>query len=152
QFPANQRSDKLLRLVLQECQKPFDLTRAPLIRFLLVRVDEQDWLFLINMHHIVSDQWSYGVLCRELARSYNSYRVGKAPDHKALKIQYTDFAHWQRAALTDEALKGPLQYWRDRLDGLPVLSLPTDRPRPPLQTFRGSYSSVSIPDSLLEDL
>jgi amino acid adenylation domain-containing protein len=144
------------RLTSEEAIRPFDLQRGPVFRALLLRLAADRHRLLVTMHHIVSDGWSLGVFVRELAVLYPS-RVsclsplsrgreggagrgagGEGPLLPALPVQYSDFAVWQRQWLTGDALERELAYWRGALHGLPPgLDLPTDRPRPPVQTFRG---------------
>ncbi|HVR99853.1 MAG TPA: amino acid adenylation domain-containing protein, partial [Thermoanaerobaculia bacterium] len=134
-----------LRLARAEAAQPFDLRRGPLLRLALIRLDEQDHLLLMTMHHIVSDGWSMGVLLREIAVLYEDSPLPE------LAVQYADFAVWQRSWLQGEALEAQLGYWRRQLAGAPqVLELPTDRPRPAVQTFRGAAQAVALSSVLSE--
>ena len=100
------------------------------MRALLMRVRVDEFVVLLNMHHIVSDEWSLGILIRELTALYAGSSSGRPSDLPDLPIQYADFASWQRRWLQGEVLEKQLGYWRDRLAGLPpLLELPTDRPR-----------------------
>ena len=105
------------------------------------------------MHHIVSDGWSMGVLFRELSALYAAYREGRESPLPELPVQYADFAVWQREQLAGEVLDRQLAYWRERLAGAPeLLELPTDHPRPPVQTYRGASVPVRASPELLERL
>lgn len=139
------REDRALELATEEVRRPFDLATGPLLRALLVELERDDHLFVVNMHHIVSDAWSLGVFMRELAELYEAYATGRDPALPALSIQYTDFAAWQREHLAGGVLESQLRYWRETLAGYPgVLALPPDHPRPPVQTFSGAVESVGI--------
>src|SRR4029078_1493393 len=122
-----------------EARRWFDLEGGPLIRATLLRMSERDHVLLLIMHHIVMDGWSVGVLTREVAALYDAYLKGETSPLADLPIQYADFARWQREWLSGERLEGQLEYWKRHLAGeLPALELPTDRARPPMQTFRGA--------------
>lgn len=136
-------------LVRQAAQHPFDLAQGPLWYTMLVRVAMTEHLLLLTFHHIVFDEWSMGVLFRELRALYVAYATGRTDDLAALPVQYPDFAHWQRRWLQGEVLETQLRYWRQQLGGgLPLLELPVDRPRPPLQSFRGARHSFQFPNDL----
>ncbi|HVR95001.1 MAG TPA: amino acid adenylation domain-containing protein [Thermoanaerobaculia bacterium] len=142
-----ERETPARELAAEEARRPFDLQRGPLLRLALVRLDERDHVLLLTMHHIVSDGWSMGVLLREIAALYALQGLPELP------VQYADFAVWQRSWLQGEVLDGQLAYWQRQLDGVPrVLELPIDRPRPAMQTFRGSSLPVSVAAALAERL
>ena len=108
---------------------------------------------LATLHHIVSDGWSMGVMIREVSALYDAFQKGLSSPLPELSIQYADFAHWQRRRLAGEALEAELGYWRGRLTGLPaVLELPTDRPRPAVQRFRGAAQPVWLGPELSAEL
>ena len=110
-------------------------------------------MLLLSMHHIVSDGWSMGVLFRELSALYAAYREGGESPLAELPVQYADYAVWQREQLAGEVLERQLAYWREQLAGAPaLLELPTDRPRPPVQTYRGATVPVELSPELLERL
>jgi len=141
------------RLLLAEVRRPFDLEHGPLWRLRLLRLAAEDHAVLLTMHHIVSDGWSMGLLVRELTVLYGAFSRGEASPLPPLPVQYADFAVWQRAQLAGEALEAQLAWWHGRMGGeLPVLELPLDRPRPPLQTFRGAKLPVTLPAALADRL
>ncbi|WP_392535259.1 amino acid adenylation domain-containing protein [Nostoc sp. C117] len=141
------------RLAAEETQKPFDLTKLPLVRATLVQVSEQEHIFLFNMHHTVSDGWSIGVFVQELATLYAAFTKGLPSPLPELPIQYGDFAIWQRDRLQGELLRTQLNYWKQQLGGeLPILRLPTDRPRPNVTTFVGKKHYFKFPKKLTEAL
>ncbi|MGA4393165.1 amino acid adenylation domain-containing protein, partial [Ralstonia nicotianae] len=126
-----------------EARAPFDLEQGPLIRGRLVKLGEQEHVLLITMHHIVSDGWSQGVLARELGTLYEAYRSGGEDPLPALPIQYADYAVWQRRWLEGGELQRQGTYWEQALAGAPtLLSLPTDRARPPQQDYAGGSVEV----------
>ncbi|HEX3532532.1 MAG TPA: amino acid adenylation domain-containing protein [Thermoanaerobaculia bacterium] len=144
-LPAEEREAQARALALSEARRPFDLQRGPLLRLLLVRLAGTDWLLLLTLHHIVSDGWSLGVLVREVTALYEAYSQGLPSPLPELPVQYADFAAWQRSWLQGEALEAQLGYWRRRLAGAPaVLELPLDRPRPPVQSYRGAACPVVL--------
>ncbi|MCP4660798.1 MAG: non-ribosomal peptide synthetase, partial [bacterium] len=141
------------RLAAVEAQRPFDLTRGPLIRFTLLRLAAEDQAVLVTMHHIVSDGWSMGVLMRELPVLFAAFSQGRPSPLPELPIQYADFAHWQRQWLVGEGLEAELAYWTEQLAGAPPqLELPCDRPRPAVQSFRGRQLGVAFSKTLSEAL
>ncbi|HEX7181365.1 MAG TPA: non-ribosomal peptide synthase/polyketide synthase, partial [Thermoanaerobaculia bacterium] len=144
------RREELARLAVEEARRPFDLGRGPLLRSALVRLGEREHALLLSVHHIVSDGWSMGILVRELRAAYESLWAGRAGELGELAIQYADFAAWQRQRLSGEDLGRSLEYWRERLSGLPVLELPSDRPRGAVQSFRGATRREVLAPSLTE--
>jgi amino acid adenylation domain-containing protein len=147
------REARARRLAAEEAQRPFDLSRGPLLRSQLLRLSETEHVVLFTMHHIVSDGWSMGVLVREIAALYEAFSQGAPSPLPELPVQYADYAYWQRNWLQGEVMEKHLLYWRRRLGGtLPVLKLPTDRARPPVLTFRGRHDSYMIPATLSESL
>jgi amino acid adenylation domain-containing protein len=134
-----------LRQAASEAQDPFNLREGPLFRARLVRLHEQDHVLLLTMHHIVSDGWSMLVLMQELNALYESYSRGAAASLPELPIQYSDFALWQRQALSAEVIEKHLDYWREQLAGAPpILELPFDRPRPSVQSYRGAMETFTV--------
>ncbi|MFC8723521.1 condensation domain-containing protein, partial [Kitasatospora sp. NPDC057198] len=133
------------RVLAREGEEPFDLGSAPLVRALLVTRGPLEHTLLLTMHHIVSDGWSFGVLTRELGELYTAWVEGRAPVLPELPVQYADFALWQRDYLQGPVLEKQLEFWRSRLDGLGVLELPTDRPRPAVRSGRGAVHGFTLP-------
>lgn len=153
QLRDNEREAEVLRLADEERERPFDLAKGPLVRITLVRLDEAEYVALLTMHHIVSDAWSTGVLVQELSTLYEAFSTGQPSPLPELPIQYADYAAWQRQWLQGEVLETQLSYWQKQLSGnLPVLQLPTDRPRPRVQTFRGAKRSFSLSADLTQAL
>jgi amino acid adenylation domain-containing protein len=141
------------RLASEEAQRPFDLARGPLLRSALLRLAPSEHVLLFNVHHIVSDGWSMGVLVREVTTLYRAAAQGEPSPLPRLPVQYADFAVWQREWLRDEALDRQMAFWRERLAGAPAsLDLPTDRPRPPVQSFRGATVHTEFGPELTRDL
>jgi amino acid adenylation domain-containing protein len=140
------------QLATAEAQRPFNLTTDPLLRVTLLQFDPTEAVLLLTMHHIVADGWSLGVLIRELACFYTAFVEGRSPGLPPLPIQYTDFACWQRNWLQGEVLEKQLAYWRRQLRDLPVMELPSDRPRPAVQTYRGATYPLHISPTLTQAL
>jgi aspartate racemase len=150
---TTEREAETLRLATEEIQRPFDLAHGPLLRTTLLRLSESDHVFVLTMHHIVSDGWSIDLFFRELAALYEGISAEHAPTLRPLSIQYADFARWQRQAISGEILSRELGYWRQQLGGeLPVLELPTDRPRPAVQRPRGARLPIALSGRLTESL
>src|SRR5215211_1595978 len=147
-----EREAEALRRAREEKLRPFDLQRGPLVRTKLVRLDQEEHLLILTMHHIVSDGWSMGVFWRELGALYEAFSRGEPSPLAELSIQYADYALWQRRWLTGEVLEEQLGYWKDQLAELPTLELPTDHPRPPVQTHRGARQTLVLSRSLTEAL
>ncbi|HJT57689.1 MAG TPA: amino acid adenylation domain-containing protein, partial [Ktedonobacteraceae bacterium] len=146
------RQEEAYRLIQQEGQQPFDLVRGPLMRAMLLRLDEDEHILLLTMHHIISDGWSMDVLVRELTSLYNAFVQRQPSPLAGLALQYADFAAWQRGWLQGEALESQVRYWTEQLSGLAALNLPTDHPRPEVHTFRGTHQSLRLPSELSQQL
>ena len=156
-LPAIRQEAEVERLATQEVTQPFDLAEGPLWRVTLLRLSEECHVLLLTTHHIISDAWSTGILVRELTalyRAYTSREFRSKPDVlPELEIQYADFTVWQRAWLTGEVLNEHLAYWKKQLaDAPPLLMLPTDHPRPAVQSFRGDHSTFTLSKELTESL
>ncbi|MDB5905726.1 MAG: linear gramicidin synthase subunit, partial [Betaproteobacteria bacterium] len=150
---AAEREDSLQRLIAEEAGSVFDLTTGPLFRARLVRCADHDHVLIATTHHIVSDGWSMGVMTREFAVLYEAFGKGDTSPLPALTLHYADYAAWQRHRLQGAALDAQLQYWRAELANAPaVLELPTDRPRPAAQSFRGATLHFELPRELLGQL
>ncbi|MGB5927607.1 MAG: amino acid adenylation domain-containing protein, partial [Cyclobacteriaceae bacterium] len=140
-------------LAMKEAQTPFDLINGPLIRSHLFQTDDQQHVVVLNMHHIISDGWSFTVLIDELLRHYGDLKAGKPIEATAPAVQYKDFAAWQNDLLNSEEIKSSQSYWGDRFKGeIPVLNLPADHPRPAVQTFNGASHRLLLGADLLEKL
>ena len=140
------------RLAMEEARTGFDLGEGPLMRVKLLRLGEEEHVLLVTLHHIVSDGWSLGVLVKEFAALYGAYVEGKESPLEELKIQYADYAQWQREWLRGEVLEEQLGYWREQLAGMTPLELPTDHPRPAFSSGRGEWVKVVIGRELTRQL
>ncbi len=147
-LPAARREEETRRLAALEAQRPFDLARGPLVRSGLVRLEGERHALLLTMHHVVADGWSTGVLVRELVALYAAAAAGRPSPLPELEIQYPDFAVWQRSWLRGEVLAAEIAWWKERLAEPPPLNLPTDRPRPPISSFRGGAAVLTLPQEL----
>ncbi|MCP3142127.1 non-ribosomal peptide synthase/polyketide synthase [Pyxidicoccus sp. QH1ED-7-1] len=150
-LPEAHREAEARRLTAEEYQRPFDLTRGPLLRATLLRLDAADHILLLTMHHIVSDGWSMGVLIREMTAFYAAFTSGQSLVLPPLPVQYADFASWQRGWLQGAAMEAQLGWWREQLRGAPsYLDLPTDRPRPAVPAHRGELLPIHLSAELSE--
>ncbi|MGW9556230.1 non-ribosomal peptide synthetase [Nocardiopsis sp. NPDC055551] len=131
---------------------PFDLRNGPVLRAYLLRQAEDVHVLLLSLHHIATDGWSTAIIIRELVELYRSERGGGAAGLPELAVQYADYAVWQRGRMTGERADEQLAYWRDRLTDLPILDLPTDRPRPGVPTHAGTTLDRVLPARLRDDL
>ncbi len=137
------------RLATTTLDRPFDLETGPLVRLAMIRHSDQQHSLLCVLHHIVSDGWSRGILIREVSALYQAFSRGEPSPLPELKVQYGDFAVWQRERLQGETLERELTFWKEQLAGAPpLLDLPTDRPRPPVQTYRGAAESFALSPEL----
>ena len=140
-------------LATQESLRPFDLELGPPFRFHILRRGQDDHVFLLNVHHIVADGWSLEILVRELLMLYQAFALEQPSPLAELPVRYVDFARWQRQHLQGRVLEEGLAFWKRQLEDSPaVLNLPTDRPRPAIQTHRGSRLSRRLPASLCSAL
>ncbi len=148
-LPAMHRLSEAHRLATAEARQPFDLARGPLLRVALLRLDAQEHVLLLTLHHIIFDAWSVQVFFRELAALYEAFSAGRPPPLPELPIQYADYAVWQRERSGNDVFKTQLAYWKRQLAGAPpVLALPTDRPRPPARSYRGAVHTFAFPTAL----
>ena len=148
--PANTREDVAINQIWQEIEQPFQLTKEPLFRVQLWQLEDTEHLLLIALHHIIFDEWSSGVLIRELGELYTALVEDKPAALPELPIQYADFAHWQREWLQGETLNAQLRYWKQQLKDVPVLDLPGAVTRSLLQSHRGASQLLELPQRLLE--
>ncbi|MBW4602159.1 MAG: amino acid adenylation domain-containing protein [Calothrix sp. FI2-JRJ7] len=140
------------RLASEFAQQPFDLSAQLLLRAKILQLDNKNYQLIVTLHHIIADGWSIGVFIKELAALYEAFSVGK-PSPSELPIQYRDFVNWQQKWLDSERIQPLLTYWKQKLQGeLPVLNLPTDRPRPPVQTFKGAQAKLVLSQTLKKEL
>ncbi|MEG4407807.1 amino acid adenylation domain-containing protein [Microcoleus sp. MON2_D5] len=151
-LPKESRQTEANRLTTEEAQRSFNLSNDLLLRVTLLQLDDAEYLLMLNMHHIVSDGWSIGVLIQELGALYTAFASEKPSPLPALSIQYADFAKWQREWLQGEVLETQLAYWRQQLNGISMLNLPADRPRPAIQSYRGKRQFLQLPKQLSEAL
>jgi amino acid adenylation domain-containing protein len=136
-------------LAVSEILEPFDLASAPLLRFLLVRTGDREHVLIVTMHHIVTDGWSNSIFFRELAAIYDAFAAGGLPALPLPRIQYGDYAAWQRASIDGPEMERLLSYWKTALDGAPPrLDLPACLPRPPKQEGRGAVCAIELPAEL----
>ena len=146
------REHQVKEVLQQEAEQPCDLERGPLLRMALLRLEPQEHVLLLTLHHIITDDWSNQIVMHELSTLYQTHVSGQPSPLSALPIQYADYALWQRAWLQGEVLTEQLAYWRKHLAGILPLALPTDHPRPAVQTYRGALQSLLLPQRLLEAL
>ena len=151
--PEAERDEQSLRLANEEARRPFDLARGPLLRAALVKLAQEEHLFLLTVHQIVCDGWSLQIFFGEFWTYYEAYSAKHLPSVPSLPIQYADFSVWQRQWFQGELLESQLSYWKKQLGtSLPVLNLPTDRSRPVLQSFRGARIPLVFSEFLTEGL
>ncbi|MGA9770371.1 MAG: amino acid adenylation domain-containing protein [Blastocatellia bacterium] len=143
------RHEAAMLLASKEARRPFDLTEDTLLRATLLRLADQEHIVLLTMHHIASDIWSRAVLIREVTALYRAFCDGTLAALPELPVQYADYAVWQRQWLQGSVLESQLSYWKQQLASAPpVLEIPADRPRPPIQTLEGAHQSNYLQDSL----
>jgi amino acid adenylation domain-containing protein len=154
ELPENQRESEALRLGRERARQSYDMERGPLLRAMLIRLGEEDYRFYLFLHHIIFDGFSiYRVFLPELVTIYNAFLAGQSSPLPELRLQYSDFAQWQRESLDSAKLNESRAYWSKQLDGeLPVLELPTDRPRPAIQSFRGATHRFAFSKELSQKL
>ncbi|MCP4687517.1 MAG: AMP-binding protein, partial [Desulfobacterales bacterium] len=142
----DQKQARVLRLAAESAREPFDLAAGPLLRVRLLKTEAMEHILLFNMHHIISDGWSMGLLIRELGALYGARVRGRDARLPGPTIRYGDYAHWQRQWLTGGTLQQQTDYWTKQLAGFPeLLELPSDRPRPARQSHRGATLYQRIP-------
>jgi amino acid adenylation domain-containing protein len=153
ELPAAEREAAFVRWSRKRTVEPFDLAQGELFRADLVRMSAEDHIILFNLHHIICDGWSLGVLVRETMALYGAFAKGKPSPLPALAVQYGDYAAWQRSKLQVDAVEKQMAFWRKRLAGAPSLTdLPFDNPRPPDRTFRGKRRGVALDRALVTRL
>ena len=153
ELPEGKREAYAQQLAREQTQHPFDLTRNPLIRVLLLRLSSEQHILILSIHHSVCDGWSLGLLLGELSTLYPIYRAGQPSSLPALPLQYADYTLWQSDILQDARLQRQLIYWRRHLEGAPVaLNLPTDHPHPAVQSYRGDACFFDLSRSLSQEI
>lgn len=152
ELPPTSQEGEIRQLALTDVQQHFDLKNDRLLRVKLLRLEQQEYVVLFSMHHLVSDGWSIGVLIKELTTLYKAFSNDKPSPLPDLPIQYIDFTVWQHQWLQGKVLEAQLSYWQQQLAGASVLQLPTDRPRPAVQSFRGAMQSFCLSADLIEAL
>ncbi len=142
-----------LELARQEAKKPFDIANGPLLRTVLIKVNDKEYLFVLNAHHIAIDGWSLGIVYDELAQLYTAFLDNKPSPLAELPLQYVDYTLWQRELLEGKVLQKQLDYWQKCFADIPpVLELPTDRPRPAVQSHRGAILRRLLPETVYASL
>ncbi|MFM6733412.1 MAG: non-ribosomal peptide synthetase, partial [Microcystis panniformis] len=150
---SREQTQELERLTEQEIYTPFDLTQAPLMRTFLVKLKADSYLLFLSLHHSIFDGWSMKVLLQELSRLYEAFLQKQSNPLPDLPIQYGDFAVWQRQQLQGDKLTQEVNYWQQQLTGIPpLLEIPTDHPRPPIQTFKGNNCTFKLSPELSQHL
>ncbi|MBD2360529.1 amino acid adenylation domain-containing protein [Anabaena minutissima FACHB-250] len=153
ELPSLTQEQEVQKLISQEALCPFDLERDPLLRVRLLQLSQTEYVLLFTMHHIISDAWSMSPLVDELAALYSAFCTGEQLSPlPELSIQYADFAVWQQNWLQGEVWDSQLAYWKQQLDNISILSLPTDKPRPAISSFRGASQSFTLPKDLTQAL
>lgn len=149
-LPASAREPRMEQVIEQKRAEPMDLARGPLISTTLFKLAEDSHVLLTRVNHIIADGWSMGVFARELITLYRELAADREPTLPELPLQYAAFAAWQREHLTGELLEEHLSYWQRQLEGAVTLQLPTDRPRPPVPSFRGAHFVTAFPKRLAD--
>jgi len=150
---SEEREAEAQRLSSEEVQQPFNLIKGSLLRVKLLRLAEEEHVFIVTMHHIVSDGWSFKVFFQELTVLYKAFSTDKPSPLTELPIQYADFATWQREWLKGEVMESQLDYWKQQLGGsISALQLPTDQPQQTIQTYQGSRQYLVLPNNLTNAL
>lgn len=151
--PSSSRSEEANQLLVACGREWFDLSRLPLIRVDLIQLDDREWILLINIHHILIDEWSMEILFREIRAFYAEEVEGTPANLPDLPIQYADFANWQLSWLKGSVLEKQLEYWRNVMKNAPPsVNLQTDFPRPAKLSYRGASELLQIPAEVLDQL
>jgi amino acid adenylation domain-containing protein/non-ribosomal peptide synthase protein (TIGR01720 family) len=150
--PESEREAKAIEIATQEARRPFDLRKVPLIRTTLLQTDDNKFIFLLTLHHIICDGWSMGIFFDELSEIYESFALGQSSPLPELTVQYADYTVSQREWLQSPQGKERLAYWKRQLSGLPTLQIPTDRRRPAEPSYIGATQALHIPEPLCRAL
>ncbi|MEI2579463.1 amino acid adenylation domain-containing protein [Scytonema sp. PRP1] len=152
-FPESERQTEAQKLVETEVQKPLDLNQLPLVKWVLLKLNDQEHLLIHIEHHMIHDGWSFNVFLGELVELYQAFSLGNPSPLTEPLLQFADFAHWQRQWVKSQEAQAQLAYWQQKLSGSsPLLELPLDRPRPAEQTYKGNQIRVELPIDLCESL
>jgi len=151
-LPAAEKEAEAERITLEVAKQSFDLRALPLLRAALLRLADEEHVVLVTVHHSVADGWSIGLMAREMCKLYEAFSQGADSPLPELPIQYADFAVWQKKWLTGSTLKRHAEFWKQQLQGVTPFELPSDHPRPPYQTSKGTILSVLLPRSLTDTL
>ncbi len=147
------RETALQAMLVEECRRPFDLCRDPMLRATLIRLADDEHVLVVVMHHIASDLWSWGIFLRELQTLYRNLLGDAGPELPALPLQYADYARWERDTPASRTTAAQLAYWKQKLAGAsPVIDLPADHPRPAEMSFRGALARHALPGALVDEL
>ena len=149
---ADEQEGVLRQRVQEEASNPFDLSVGPLIRATILEVGPEQHVFLLTLHHIITDGWSMEVFCRELSILYEDFCGGLPSSLSPLPIQYADYAVWQRQRVKGDFLRAQLNYWKKQLTEAPALKLPIDHPRPVNPSHQGARWFTELPQSLRQSL
>ena len=139
-----QNPEKLQDFIHELIRKPFDLARDYMMRADLITISPQEYVVVVTMHHIASDAWSLPIIVREVIELYKAFDENRSPILAPLEIQYADFAVWQRKTLQGDVMDRKVAYWKQKLDGVSALQLPTDFPRPAIRTMKGGMTSFRV--------
>jgi len=147
----DKREERALAIASEEGQRPFDLTAGPLLRIKVIRLSHNEHVLILTLHHIITDAWSMSVLFNEIGKFYDAFSSGRTPRVSKLSIQYADFACWERERVNADVLRREIDFWKGALEGAPpILNLPADRPRRPIQGHKGRRHSVLLDANLAE--
>jgi amino acid adenylation domain-containing protein len=147
---SSEQDEQVRELIRQNAKQPFDLVNGPLLRILLLELAEEEHIIFVGMHHIISDQWSGGVIMREFSAIYNAICTNTAIPLSELPVQYADYSLWQRDWLKGDILQAKLAYWKKQLEGISVLDLPMDFPRPVMQSSNGAIERLPLSASTID--
>jgi amino acid adenylation domain-containing protein len=152
-YNEEERQARLLRIIDEEARRPFDLEKGLMIRVILLQLGEEEQVAFFMLHHIVSDAWSTGILINEVSTLYRAFLNGEPSPLPELPIQYVDYSVWQREWLRGDVLDSEIAYWKKELRGIPpMLQLPADHSRPPVQKFEGASESYQLSEQVVQRL
>ncbi len=151
-LPPEERETTAQKVARADATTPFDLAKLPLLRVKLLWLAQREYVLFLNTHHIVTDAWSAAIMIREIRHSYYAFSCGHSISIEELKIQYVDFAAWQRQMLTGSILDELVAYWKKQLNGIAALDLPTDRQRPATMRYQGANTRLAVPGTLVDKL